>query len=132
MKSDDARKLVLSGENPKEQYIKDYIGRINYDKIQHEGIRRSVEPKYTMLLAELQYAYRVFWKYGDSYKFQKFDVLSTKEKSEALYNELCNDLYDQMQLALLDENEKSGNSELFYIDEETLGKLRERVIKVIV
>ena len=111
MKNKDARQRILDKENidkVKSEYIADKLKDINYDKIEFENLRRDVEPKYTPLIAELDFCFYMFWQFGESCPFQKWDVQNTKDESFDLFTKLSNTLYDKMAIRLHDENVKRG------------------------
>ena len=128
MKNKDARQMILSGEDiekVRNQYIKDKLEKINYDGIRLADIRQTTEPKFTTLVAELDFCYYVFWQFGESHPFQKWDAQTTKEKSFELFTKLSNELYTGIKVALHDENEIDKKySDVLSIDEdvETLRK----------
>lgn len=111
----------------------------NYDNIQHEELRRKVDPRWTVLHDELSDCYYNFWKKGLNKPFQDYDVQSTLEESKVLFDKLHGLIESRREVALddeyrkLPEERKTDNMRAYFdnFDDDNKNKvsrIRERVL----
>lgn len=62
--------------------------RRNFDGVQFENLRRTLDHRLNQLHDELSAAYYDHWRQGKSQPFQSFDVQATPEESKALFDKL--------------------------------------------
>jgi len=60
----------------------------NWDGIDHEHVRRAVDPRFNELHDALSDAYYNYWSKGLSKPFHGYDVQATPEQSKALFDQL--------------------------------------------
>lgn len=60
----------------------------NFDGVQFESLRRTLDDKINQLHDELSIAYYDYWREGKSYPWQGFDVGTTPEESKVLFDKL--------------------------------------------
>ena len=78
----------------------------NYDGIQHEALRKIVDPKFNVLHDSLTAAYYDYWKKGLSHPWNGHDVQSTPEESKALFDKLHGLIFHLRHLEFHSENLK--------------------------
>jgi hypothetical protein len=108
----------------------------NYKNVQHEQLRRKVDPKWTVLHDELSDCYYNYWKKGESKPFQGYDVQSTPEESKSLFDKLHGLIEDKRMIDLdgeyrkLSEEEKTEKMKKYFdacVDDEKTEKKIDRV-----
>jgi hypothetical protein len=76
----------------------------NTKGIEFESIRKTLDGRFNDLHDELSAAYYDYWRKGLSKSFRNFNVQTTIEESEALFNELHGLLFDLRLIAFHDAN----------------------------
>ena len=78
----------------------------NFNRVQHEKLRKNIDSKYNILHDELSDCYYNYWKKGLSKPFQQYDKGNTLEESKQIFDKLHGLIFQQRMVKFHEENLK--------------------------